>query len=46
MNYIRTSSGGMMAIMPRTNAVATDKKKDATVKVSRKSKKDAANTLK
>ncbi len=41
MNYVRTSSGGMMAITPKTNTSIAKTKQTAVVKQSGKSKKDS-----
>ena len=46
MNYVRTSSGGMMAVTPKFNTVIKLKKQTTVVKPSAKSKKDPASKLK
>ena len=40
MNYVRTFSGGMMAITSKTKTLIAVKRQTAVVKLSKKSKKD------
>jgi hypothetical protein len=44
MNYVRTSSGSMMAIKFKTNTLISDKKQAVTVKPRRDSKKESLST--
>lgn len=46
MYYIRTSSGSMMAITHKTNALASEKKPAAVVKPLKRSKKRATSESK
>jgi hypothetical protein len=41
MNYVRTSSGGMMPVANKSNTLIVDKKQPNEVKATRKSKKRA-----
>ncbi len=46
MYYVRTSSGCMMAVTPKTNTHIAKKKQTAVVKSSRKSKKGSTSESK
>ncbi|GEM_PF-1458200 len=46
MNYIRTSSGCMMAINIKSNALTATNKQKTTAKPNKKLKKDSSSYLK
>ncbi|MCZ6804645.1 MAG: hypothetical protein O7D86_12135 [Proteobacteria bacterium] len=46
MNYIRTFSGSMMAITPKTNTLIAVEKQTVVVKPSKKSLKDSTSKSK